>query len=204
MAQIVNKMDFLATDYSNLEGTNCFCADDVAEEIRHSVSRLPLNAVHGIGTGDYHYISLFWLERITEPFILLLFDNHPDDQESSFVGGLLSCGNWVRSARSLPLCRAVVWYDGKGVRHETGTPADCGAAYFSIDLDILSKEYARTDWDQGELTLSRLKALLKSEMKSHRILGADICGGLTPEKGATATDIAINSATEETLKELFR
>lgn len=38
-----------------------------------------------------------WVERVKEPFRLLVFDNHTDMQLPAF-GGLLSCGGWIASA----------------------------------------------------------------------------------------------------------
>jgi len=192
------------SDFSNLEGTNCFCSGESADAIRQAISSLPLCSVHRIGTGDYHYISLFWLERISEPFVLFLFDNHPDDQEDAFGGGLLSCGNWVIEARKLHHCKASVWYDGKGARHEDGSADGCRKAYVSIDLDVLSEEYARTDWDQGEMTLECLTGLISEVFRDYEIIGMDICGGLTPAKGASPDDITLNALTEEALVNLFR
>lgn len=42
-------------------------------------------------------MSLLFLERINEPFNLVVFDNHTDYQESAF-GGLTSCGGWIGEA----------------------------------------------------------------------------------------------------------
>lgn len=102
-------MQVIQSDFSTLEGTNCYCSEESAARIRQAISGLPLSAVHMIGTGDYHYISLFWLERIREPFSLVLFDNHPDDQPSAFSPDTLSCGSWVAEARKLPCCIGTYW-----------------------------------------------------------------------------------------------
>ena len=222
------------SDFSALEGTNCYCSEESAAQIRQAISGLPLCAVHLIGTGDYHYISLFWLERINEPFTLVLFDNHPDDQPTAFSPDTLSCGSWVAEARKLPFCKSTVWIssspDCTGVRRTfaplipppaapavppftwsratTGswTPVQSGEApaiYLSIDLDVLSTEYARTDWDQGSMTLEELVTEIEEIKKSTRILGVDICGGLTSQKGATDEDLAINTRTTDALISLF-
>jgi len=196
-------MERIIADFSALEGTNCYCSADSAEQIRSRLAGLPLHAVHDIGTGDYHYISLFWLERIGEPFQLVLFDHHPDDQPGAFDDGLLSCGSWVREARRLPLLRADRW-----IRDAADFPALASLpdlpVYLSVDLDVLSEDYARTDWDQGEMTLEELKGALRGIMASRRILGVDLCGGDTPEKGASPEDLALNTVTREALSDLFR
>lgn len=196
-------MNRIFADFSALEGTNCYCSEDSARAIRERVADLPLHAVHDIGTGDYHYISLFWLERIGEPFQLVLFDHHPDDQPGAFDGDLLSCGSWVREARRLPLLRADRW-----IRDAADFPALAELpdlpVYLSIDLDVLSEEYARTDWDQGRMTLEELKGALRGIIAARRIVGVDLCGGNTPEKGASPDDLALNAVTGEALSDLFR
>ena len=196
-------MNRIFADFSALEGTNCYCSEDSARAIRERIAGLPLHAVHAIGTGDYHYISLFWLERIDEPFQLVLFDHHPDDQPGAFDGGLLSCGSWVREARRLPMLRADRW-----IRDAADFPALAELpdlpVYLSIDLDVLSEEYARTDWDQGRMTLEELKGALRGIIAARRIVGVDLCGGNTPEKGASPDDLALNAVTGEALSDLFR
>ncbi|MBR6184461.1 MAG: arginase family protein [Bacteroidales bacterium] len=196
-------MNRIFADFSALEGTNCYCSEDSARAIRERIAGLPLHAVHAIGTGDYHYISLFWLERIGEPFQLVLFDHHPDDQPGAFDGGLLSCGSWVREARRLPMLRADRW-----IRDAEDFPALAELpdlpVYLSIDLDVLSEEYARTDWDQGRMTLEELKRALRAVIGARRIIGVDLCGGNTPEKGASPDDLALNAVTGEALSDLFR
>ena len=189
-------------DFSYLEGTNCFCSPESAEQIRRAVATLPLHAVHDIGTGDYHYVSLFWLERIREPFSLVLFDHHPDDQPGSFGAGLLSCGGWVAQARELPQLRTDLW-----IRDAADFPAldrlPEGPVYLSIDLDVLSPAFARTDWDQGSMQLEELVAALRKLVAEKPVLGVDLCGGLTPEKGASPADEALNARTGEALCEVF-
>ena len=195
-------MQRIFADFSALEGTNCYCSADSAERIRKRVAELPLHAVHDIGTGDYHYISLFWLERIAEPFQLLLFDHHPDDQPGAFGADLLSCGGWVAQARRLPQLRADRWIRGTEDFPALASLPDL-PVYLSIDLDVLSREYARTDWDQGEMTLEELKSALRGVIATRRILGVDFCGGNTPEKGASPADLALNASTGEALFDLF-
>lgn len=186
-------MQLIDSEFSCLDGTCRYCSAEAAQQIRQALQGLPLRAAHFLGTGDYHYISLFWLERIGEPFALILFDNHPDDQPGAFGEELLSCGGWVASARKhIPSLRSTVWVDGRGGIH--GNPNPLLPLYLSIDLDILSKEYARTDWDQGSLTLEELCAQISVSIEGREIAGVDICGGISKEKGGTPSDSALNIA----------
>ena len=194
----------IKVDFTALEGTNCYCSAESAGMIRHEIARLPLEAFHEIGTGDYHYVTLFWLERIREPFRLLLFDHHPDDQPGAFGEDLLSCGGWVAQARRLPLMDADFWVrDTTDFPSPDILPADL-PLYLSVDLDVLSRAYARTDWDQGRMTLDELTAALTRLRDTRRILGVDLCGGNTIEKGASPEDLALNASTGEALYDIFR
>ena len=189
--------------FSSFEGTNCYCSADSADRIRRELAGLPLHAFHDIGTGDYHYQTLFWLERVGEPFSLVLFDHHPDDQEGAFGEDLLSCGGWVARARRLAFLQADVW-----IRDAADFPALDALprlpVYLSLDLDVLSDSFARTDWDQGTMTLAEMQTALRALAASRRILGVDLCGGNTPEKGASPEDLALNASTGEALYGIFR
>ena len=110
-------------DLSGLSGVNGYCSDEAAECFRQEIRavdtadvpeqaeapdspfpmarRKPYSGIHLFGSGNYHYISKFFLETIEEPFNLLLIDNHPDMEAPEFP--LLSCGSWVLdSLRDLP------------------------------------------------------------------------------------------------------
>lgn len=197
-------MNMVFSDFSELEGSNCYCSDECAAEIRRRIAGLPLRAIHLIGTGDYHYQTLFWLERIEVPFALLLLDNHPDDQPGAFGDSLLSCGSWVAAARRLPLLEYFRWVR----RAEDYRPEELPAGlpvYISLDLDLLSEDFARTDWDQGDMSLGELLAIL-SELKASgaELAGMDICGGISEEKSGSLADMELNRSTTEAVAALFR
>lgn len=193
-------MIIVESDWSFLEGSGCYCSPQAADRIRRGIAGLPLNAIHMIGTGDCHYQTLFWLERIREPFGLILFDNHPDNQESAFGGDMLSCGGWVSRALELPFLKSFCWIDGEG-RVNGGLPPEDLPVYLSVDIDILSRDCARTNWDQGSVSLDELCSRISGIAGKYRILGADICGGLSPSKGGTVEDAALNSETVSAITE---
>jgi len=59
------------------------------------------------GSGDFHHLSGLWIRRITEPFVLVSFDNHPDWDVRPPRWG---CGGWINRALELPLVEKVsVW-----------------------------------------------------------------------------------------------
>lgn len=48
--------------------------------------------------------------------------------------------------------------------------------YLSIDKDVLSPDYARTNWDQGQADIAETVDFIRSFLKGRRLIGADICG----------------------------
>ena len=86
-------------DMTDIPGTNCYCDEGAKIEIKRRLeeSNAYETPVHFLDSGNYHYLSLFYLERIEEDFDLLLLDNHPDMQAPSF-GEVTSCGGWAREA----------------------------------------------------------------------------------------------------------
>jgi len=89
--------EFKWVDCIGIEGTDCYCDTEAERQLKEKMADLPLNAVHWIDSGDYHYLSKLWTDMIEEPFTLVVFDHHPDMQQPMF-GSLLSCGSWVRVA----------------------------------------------------------------------------------------------------------
>jgi hypothetical protein len=62
-----------------------------------------------VGSGDFHHISLALVERVAEPFNLLVLDNHPDWMRRI---PFLHCGTWLNHAARLPLVRRVFHVGG--------------------------------------------------------------------------------------------
>ena len=183
----------------DVESCSCYCSSESAALLRERLSDVPLDAPHWIDTGDYHYLSLFFLERIGEPFELILADNHPDDQPSAFAGdGMLSCGSWVKDARGLPNLQSFKWLDGQGELQ--GDNADSPLpVYLSLDLDCLDEAEFKTDWNQGLMRCDELVGKLEKLVAGRRIIGIDICGGISRAKGARDCDLRLNANLRERL-----
>ena len=208
-------------DFSTLEGTNCYVDPESYESMRSALTGTTCCGIHWIDTGDYHYATKLFLEKIDRPFALLLLDHHPDMQQPAFP--VLSCGSWLRdSLFELPalLHASVVGIADDLVQECEGFPGrvsvyseeSCASpdeiaagipeglpVYLSIDKDVFSRDLARTDWDQGCMDLDFCFALIEKVRKGHEILGIDICGALTTSKGASDADFAINNGTDRKL-----
>ncbi len=181
-------------DLRDIPETNSYCSPQAREAVLSRILPYPLCGIHWIDSGDYHYASDIFIGRIQEPFCLALLDNHSDAQDGAFADGMLSCGNWVKVAReNNPMLIEDVW----------NTPVLTSSpqipVYVSIDLDVLSPEFARTNWNQGEMSLAGMEEMISRIAAARRVLGIDICGGLTVAKGAGPADIGINLQTRRAL-----
>ena len=159
--------------------------------------------VHLLDNGNYHYLSALMTERIREPYTLILIDHHPDMQPSAFGCEVLSCGSWVLNAlltqknlkrvfalgveevlkEEALLCvrEAIGREEYERVRKKISfaypKPEEVvGGIYLSIDKDVLAKKFVKTNWDQGEMTLSQLEEIVRALCSNHRMIGMDLCG----------------------------
>lgn len=95
-------------DFTTLSGTNGFCDDAAADEIRRCIANFPARGLHFLDNGNYHYLTRFWCEKITEDFALVVYDHHVDLRKPVFPG-LMSCGSWIRDVLLRNShCRAVL------------------------------------------------------------------------------------------------
>jgi hypothetical protein len=62
-----------------------------------------------VGSGDFHHVSLALVRRLTEPFNILLIDNHPDWMRGVPV---VHCGTWLWHACRLPNVRRIYHVGG--------------------------------------------------------------------------------------------
>lgn len=185
-------------DFREVSGTSCYLDPSAREMLSVALPR-PLPRVRWMDSGDYHYMSHLLALEETEPFHLVLLDNHPDNQKPVFPG-VLSCGSWVRDlSRENPLLRSVLTIGPEGcaqhipdgwIRERQGE-----RVYVSLDKDILDRDFARTDWTQGCFTLTQVKDMLRELVQGMDVAAVDICGELQESKGATPEDQRINFET---------
>ena len=202
-------------ELGEIEGTVCYCDAAAEAEIRRRLAPWADAGIRWIDSGDYHYVTKILAEFQQDPFVLVLVDNHPDDQEPAF-GGVLSCGSWVKALRESQQMLEAVWtlgpdhrIRGREVDRELEEGIDDLLAavegkrvYLSIDKDVLRREESRTDWSQGSYALETLAGWLRKLLKMH-VVAIDLCGELAPAKGATPEDLRINGETNRYLQELL-
>lgn len=76
--------------------------------------------------------------------------------------------------------------------------------FFSIDKDVLGREWSRTDWDHGTMSLEYLCQAVRRVAAVSEIVGVDICGGITSAKGGSGEDYAVNLRTDLRILELIQ
>lgn len=230
-------------DCRSIQGTKYYCDSDAEKELRSLIDPFSPYSLHFIDSGDYHYISKLWTDRILEPYTLIVFDHHPD-MHPSLIGELTSCGRWVRDILQSPYSLADkvilvgvsdnlleelscdvsfqkrVFAFGESNFSEGRSDAEIksawqkfaleqisGPVYISIDKDVLRSEDAVSDWDQGSMTIDEMTFLLETIIRSHKVLGADICGEcsntlrLISDRHVTAINDRDNQAL---LRELYK
>jgi len=197
VAQVVNLI--------GTQGTCCYCDPEGRRVIDGSLpAHLP--KLRWLDSGDYHYMSHLLALRETEPFHLVLLDNHPDNQEPAF-GGVLSCGSWVKAMQEEnPMLRSVLTIGPEGC--PAGIPQGWlekrsgERLYMSLDKDIMGPEWARTNWSQGAYSLDQVKTLMGTLLQQN-VVALDICGELQESKGATPEDLRINLETNIELQKFI-
>ena len=188
-------------DLTGIEGSVCYCDPAAEAQIKAAIAGRE-ERIHWIDSGDYHYVTKLFTDSVAEPFTLVLFDNHPDDQAPEFEG-VLSCGSWVRAMRETnAMLEDVITVGPDGARPALDVAGK--AVWVSVDKDILCPCYARTDWSQGGFTLPQLEEMLETVLTgSAKVLGVDICGEFPLHKGGTPDDLRVNLATNIELQQFI-
>lgn len=193
-------------DCTDLNGTDCYCDEEAAEALRQRIAPYEPDGIHFIDSGNYHYLTKFWTEKIRKPFSLVVFDHHPDMQPSLFEE-MLSCGSWVKNVldtnpnlqkvllvgaaerliRAIPpeYKARVKCYSETALSHEEAWKSFSREhvrepVYISVDKDVLDHESSATNWDQGSLSLKELEQLLGIIFRQEKIIGVDVCGECSP------------------------
>lgn len=184
------------SDLTDIRGTNGYCSDEAAEEIRSRLKDLDPCGTHYLDDGNHHYMTLFWIEKIKEPFDLYVFDHHTDMQPPSLLP-VLSCGGWVLTALEqldnlrhvyligppaesrkdlLQFQEHITFINEQDANGEVLHISGSRPGYISVDLDVLSEKDFKSIWDQGSMSKEKLAEWLCRLMENGNIVGMDICG----------------------------
>ena len=99
---------FPSLDCRHLSGTRGYCDKEGIRKLKRVIAGYPAEGIHFIDSGNYHYLTKLWTDKLRVPFSLIVFDHHPDMQPPLFKG-MLSCGSWVKDMLDWNmLCKKVV------------------------------------------------------------------------------------------------
>lgn len=215
----------------DIQGTNCYCDEDAQKEIKERIRETGPYGIHFLDSGNYHYISKIWLDKVEEDFELLVLDHHTDMQMPMF-GDILSCGGWIRAALkgnpglkrvwlAGPARQAdneseiqeyggrVVWIDEEILGERDGFREYLSQSglplYLSLDKDVLDPCWSKTNWDQGNAKLADVLECLKDAFSLRRVIGVDVCGENPEvlESGEGTVDMERNDRTNGEILEVL-
>ncbi|WP_044895027.1 arginase family protein [Bacillus alveayuensis] len=180
-------------DLTHISQTNLYCHPESLAQIKRRLNERKYKGITFIGSGNYHYVSYLLLQEINEPFTLVLFDHHTDLGNEKEP--LISCGSWVSYAlEHIPFLERVVMigptstynlpsYSTKiTIFSNEHSPKlilsniQTDAVYISIDKDVLCRDDALTNWEQGTMRLETLLRYIKHLLYSKEVIGLDVCG----------------------------
>ena len=203
-------------ELKDISGTRGYCSDEAADRIRRRMAGCPAEGLHYLDSGNYHYLTGFWTEKIQKPFDLLVFDHHTDMQRPAF-GDILSCGSWILDSIQTNGDLRRVFLVGADPELESSVDPECEGVYqmltaaealadsrwleaepdssdrllyVSVDKDVLAPSVLETDWDQGTMTMEELLAVLELARQKRPICGMDVCGEPDPEQAAASNILA--------------
>ena len=189
-------------DCTDISGTNGYCDKEALYEIQEKLKDIKPKGIHFIDSGNYHYVSELWINKIKREFTLVVFDHHSDMVKPSF-GDILSCGSWIMDAidnnsnikrviiiglskeqretipdKYLDKVKCICDYDLKSMDKEKLCEfiEEKYPVYISVDKDVLSEKVVNTSWDQGQMNFEELKIILHILISNYEVIGLDICG----------------------------
>ena len=208
-------------DCTNIRETNCYCSVKAERQLEDRVMDVSPQGIHFLDSGNYHYVSGIWMNKLNEPFDLVLIDHHPDMQLPQF-GSVISCGGWVKqlmegnpyvqNIRLIDVDVALLGNETLDQRVQVYSkqevlskaclqkPEEKRPVYISLDKDVLNYSNARTQWSQGKMTFLELKQILTRLFSECDVLGMDICG--ESAELSNWEDVIINNKTNEKLLQL--
>ena len=193
-------MEYL--DMSDIESCTMYCSEEAEREIRNRLKPYGPGGIHFLDNGNYHYVSGFFMEKIKEPFVLVMFDHHSDMQRP-MIHDMITCGSWVaEAALRQPMLKQmviigpsqesmaaiderfkdkVIYISMKDVETHLATDQIKKIrmdlpAYISIDKDVLDSYFVSVNWDQGSMSVETLEQIVHTVFTHQDVIGVDICG----------------------------
>jgi len=175
-------------DLHELQGVYGYCSQEARRTIEAKISNLSPEGIHFIDSGNFHYVSEFWIEKMKHDilscgsWILNSLENNKYLKKVILIGidekqvSLIKRQDQVLYLTDDDLENREVWKKVDDLLRQY-------PLYISIDKDVLSQNVIQTDWDQGSMQLMEFKILLAYLFKNSQTIGIDICGECANEVG---------------------
>ena len=188
-----------------------------------------MSGIHFLDSGNYHYMTKYFAEKIKKPFSLVMFDFH-NDMQIPMIHDLTSCGGWARDVlmemdnlrqliiigpdqktldeidvkrREKLVCISLQELEEKRAGEKMEEIRMDVPFYISIDKDVLDKTYAVTNWNQGKMSLTTLERLLHLFFVKGEVIGVDICGEYSAAGGSMPEYVHAERVNTKTDRELY-
>lgn len=214
-------------DFTGVSGIHTMCNMENIETMAKMTEHKP-NQMFYLGNGNYHYLTLMLTQNISDPYTLIVFDNHNDAGIVPFEK-VTTCGSWIDDALHRQdnlkqvLIIGVQNKDEKtiNINHSSRLSvirkkamnkqtikahiADIPTknVYISIDRDILSPREVETNWNQGTMTTDQLTMLIADILRDHTLIEGDICGDIVWTYKNVSKDYAHRTA-DQSIENLKR
>ena len=159
----------------------------------------------------------------------MLFDYH-NDMQQAMVHDLTSCGSWAgeilksnpflqqliiigpdeknldaidEKLKSKVVCVSIQELEREKAEEKLSQIDDRVPFYISIDKDVLSKSYAVTNWNQGNMSIDMLEDILTLFLVAGEVIGVDICGEYSAAGGKMPEYIDAEKINPKTDQELY-
>ena len=179
-----------------------YCSKEAEQKIRKRLKPYGPQGIHFPDNGNYHYMTKFFTEKIGEPFSLVLFDHH-NDMQQPLIHELTSCGSWAGELlreNSRLKQMILIGPDPESIRpvparlREKNNLYQCGrerrtygrsgnkenqsetSGLYICRQRRMNRYNARTNWNQGNMSVTTLKKLLREVFRHQKVIGVDICG----------------------------
>ena len=216
-------------DLTDISGTDMYCTPEAEKELKKRLSPFGVSGIHFLDSGNYHYMTKYFAEKIKKPFSLVMFDFH-NDMEIPMIHDLTSCGGWARDVlmemdnlrqliiigpdqktldeidvkrREKLVCISLQELEEKRAGEKMEEIRMDVPFYISIDKDVLDKTYAVTNWNQGKMSLTTLERLLHLFFVKGEVIGVDICGEYSAAGGSMPEYVHAERVNTKTDRELY-
>ena len=216
-------------DLTDISGTDMYCTPEAEAELKKRLAPFGVSGIHFLDSGNYHYMTKYFAEKIKIPFSLVMFDFH-NDMQIPMIHDLTSCGGWARDVlmEMDNLCQLIIIGPDQKTLNEIDVKKreklvcislqelekkHAGEKireikmdipfYISIDKDVLDKTYAVTNWNQGKMSLTTLETLLHLFLVKGEVIGVDICGEYSAAGGSIPEYAQAERVNSKTDRELY-